>query len=397
MSTKAILEISGLGFKKHSVAGNGLDAINDGKATVATQNVLGMYLPDAIATLPGADGTNYVVTANEGDTRSYPCILGGTDTTKIEDEDQKISSIFDSTDTSITAVKDAVGSLVVTPFAPATARAIAVTGSTKVKTAYSFGTRSFSVWRPANVEGVDAMEQMWDSGDFLETLVATENAAGYNSDWNTTNGGPNALESRSTKKGPEVEGVAVGSAYGTQWIVVGMERDGGIALFNGNDPLKPVFVDYINTSVREGNLIAGKATASAGDVSPEGIMFVSPEDSPTGSALVVVSYELSGTVGIYEIPSKLPTAPRSLKAKATAGKIALSFTAPAALGWKGAVTGYKASCTSPKGKLSKTGTSTKISITVPAAKRNAAFKCTITPTSVDGNGAKSSVVSVKSK
>jgi len=397
VATKSILEISGLGFKKHSVAGNGLDAINDGKATVATQNVQGMYLPDAIASLKGADGTNYGVTANEGDGRSYPCVLGGTDTSKIEDEDAKISSIFDSTDTSITAVKDAVGSLVVTPFAPATARAIAVTGSTKVKTAYSFGTRSFSVWRPANVEGVDTMEQMWDSGDLLETLTAQLNPSGYNSDWNTTNGGPNALESRSAKKGPEVEGIAVGSAYGSQWIVVGMERDGGIALFNGDDPLKPVFVDYINTSVREGNLIAGKAMSTAGDVSPEGIMFVSPEDSPTGSALVVVSYELSGTVGIYEIPSKLPTAPRSVKAKATAGKIALSFTAPAALGWKGAVTGYMASCTSPKGKLSKTGTSTKISITVPAAKRNAAFKCTITPTSVDGNGAKSAVVSVKSK
>jgi hypothetical protein len=397
VATKAILEISGLGYKNHSVAGKGLDAINDGTATVANQNVQGMYLPDAIASLKGADGTNYVVTANEGDSRSYPCVLGGTDTTKIEDEDAKISSIFDSTDTAITAVSKAVGSLVVTPFAPATARAIAVTGSTKVKTAYSFGTRSFSVWRPANVEGVDTMEQMWDSGDFLETLVAKENAAGYNSDWNTTNGSPNALESRSTKKGPEVEGVAVGSAYGTQWIVVGMERDGGIALFDGNDPLKPVFVDYINTSVREGNLIAGKAMSTAGDVSPEGIMFVSPEDSPTGSALVIVSYELSGTVGIYEIPSKLPTAPRSVKAKATAGKIALSFTAPAALGWKGAVTGYKATCSSPKGKLTKTGTSTKISITVPAAKRNAAFKCTITPTSVDGNGAKSSVISVKSK
>ena len=397
VATKSILEISGLGFKKHSDAGKGLDAINDGVAKVENQNVLGMYLPDAIASLKGADGTNYVVTANEGDSRSYPCVLGGTDTTKIEDEDAKISSIFDSTDTAITAVSKAVGSLVVTPFAPATARAIAVTGSTKVKTAYSFGTRSFSVWRPANVEGVDTMEQMWDSGDFLETLVAKENPAGYNSEWNTTNGSPNALESRSAKKGPEVEGVAVGTAYGTQWIVVGMERDGGIALFDGNDPLKPVFVDYINTSVREGNLIAGKTTATAGDVSPEGIMFVSPEDSPTGSALVVVSYELSGTVGIYEIPSKLPTAPRSVKAKATAGKIALSFTAPAALGWKGAVTGYKATCSSPKGKLTKTGTSTKISITVPAAKRNAAFKCTITPTSVDGNGAKSSVISVKSK
>jgi hypothetical protein len=356
-----------------------------------------MYLPDAIATLTGADGTNYVVTANEGDSRSYPCILGGTSTTTIQDEDQKISSIYDSTDTTITAVKDAVGSLVVTPFAPATARAIAVTSSTKVKTAYSFGTRSFSVWRTANVEGVDTMEQMWDSGDLFETLTAQLNPNGYNSDWNTSNGAPNALESRSTKKGPEVEGIAVGSAYGSQWIVVGMERDGGIALFNGDDPLKPVFVDYINTSVREGNLVAGKTSATAGDVSPEGIMFVSPQDSPTGSALVIVSYELSGTVGIYEIPRKTPSAPRSIKATATKGKIALSFKTPAALGWTGAITGYKASCTSPKGKLSKTGTSKKITITVPAAKRNAAFKCTVTATSVDGIGTKSSVISVRSK
>jgi hypothetical protein len=176
-----------------------------------------------------------------------------------------------------------------------------------------------------------------------------------------------------------------------------MERDGGIALFNGDDPLKPELVDYINTSERAGNIVTGKATATAGDVSPEGIMFVSPEDSPTGSALVVVSYELSGTVGIYEIPRKAPSAPRSVKAVATAGKIALSFKSPTSLGWAGEVTGYKATCTSPKGKLSKSGTSKKISITVPAAKRNAAFKCSITATSVNGNGAKSSVISVKSK
>jgi hypothetical protein len=397
MATKSILEISGLGYKDHSVAGNGIDAVANGVSVGALQNVSGMYLPDAVATLTGVDGTNYLVTANEGDARSYACLLGGTSTTTLESEDLKISSIYDSTDTTISAVKTAVGSLVVTPFAPATARAIAVTSSTKITKAYSFGTRSFSVWRPANVEGVDTMERVWDSGDLFETLASRLNPDGYNSDWNTTTGLPNAIESRSTKKGPEVEGIAVGSAYGTQWIAVGMERDGGIALFNGDDPLKPELVDYINTSERAGNIVTGKATATAGDVSPEGIMFVSPEDSPTGSALVVVSYELSGTVGIYEIPRKAPSAPRSVKAVATAGKIALSFKSPTSLGWAGEVTGYKATCTSPKGKLSKSGTSKKISITVPAAKRNAAFKCTITATSVNGNGAKSSAISVRSK
>jgi len=397
MATKSISNFSGLGYKDHSKAGNGLDAIANGISVGSLQSVNGMYQPDAIATLTGADGTNYLVTANEGDARSYPCVLGGTDKTKIQDEDAKISSIFDSTDTAITAVKNVVGSLVVTPFAPASSVAEVVTSSTKVTKAYSFGTRSFSVWQPANTEGIDTMVQVWDSGDMLEILTSQLNPNGYNSDWNTTTGLPNAVESRSAKKGPEVEGIAVGSAYGTQWIVVGMERDGGIALFNGNDPLNPVFVDYINTSVREGNLVTGKATATAGDVSPEGVMFVSPQDSPTGSALVIVSYELSGTVGIYEIPRKLPSAPRSVKATATKGKIALSFKAPAALGWKGAVTGYKATCTSPKGKLSKSGTSTKMSITVPAAKRNVAFKCTITATSADGTGTKSSVISVRSK
>jgi len=397
MASKSISEISGLGAKDHSVAGKGLDALANGTAAVAVQNVKGMYLPNGIASLKGSDGTSYVVTANEGVSRSYPCLLGGTSTTAVESEAQPISGIYDSTDSAITAVNTAVGSLTATPFAPATARAIQVTASTKIKTAYSFGSRSISVWTPANVDGVDTMNQVWDSGDQLETKSAQLNAAGYNSDWNTTTGAANASDSRSTQKGPEPAGVVVGNAYGMQWLVVGMKGDGGLALYDATNPLAPVFTDYINTANRAGNIVTGKATAAAGDVSPKGLEFVAPEDSPTGSALVIASYEQSGTVGIYEIPNLLPSAPRSVKATATKGKIALSFKAPASPGWKGAVTGYKASCTSAKGKLSKTGTSTKISITVPAAKRNTSFKCTISATSVDGFGLKSAVVSVTSK
>ena len=397
MTSKSISEISGLGAKDHSVAGKGLDAIANGTAAVANQNVKGMYLPDGIATLKGSDGTNYVVTANEGVSRSYPCLLGGTSTTAVESEAQPISGIYDATDSAITAVNTAVGALTATPFAPATARAIQVTASTKIKTAYSFGSRSISVWSPANVDGVDTMNQVWDSGDQLETKTAQFNAAGYNSDWNTTSGAANASDSRSTQKGPEPAGVVVGNAYGMQWLVVGMKGDGGLALYDASNPVAPVFTDYINTSIRAGNIVTGKATATAGDVSPKGLEFVAPEDSPTGSALVIASYEQSGTVGIYEIPNLLPSAPRSVKATASKGKIALSFKAPASPGWKGAVTGYKASCTSPKGELSKTGTSTKLSITVPATKRNTSFKCTISATSVDGYGVKSAVISVNSK
>jgi hypothetical protein len=397
MATKTISEISGLNTKNHSVAGKGLDAISNSTPTIATQTVNGMYLPDAIASLKGADGSEYVVTANEGDARSYACLLGGTSTTTLESEDAKLSSVYDSTNAGITAVKDAVGSLVVTPFAPATARAIQVTSSTKVTTAYSFGSRSFSIWRTANVEGIDTMEQVWDSGDQLEKLTAELNPAGFNSDWNTSTGAINDKDTRSTKKGPEPEGVAVGRAYGTQWIVVGMEREGGLALYNGDDPLNPVFVDYINTSNRAGNLVSGKATATAGDVSPEGIMFVSPDESPTGTALVIVSYELSGTVGIYEIPRKHPTAPRSLKAKASAGKITFDFKGPQFRGWTDKVTGYVATCSSSKGKVTGTSTGGRLIVKVPAAKRNTTFKCAIAAKTSNGKSTSAAIVSVRSK
>ena len=397
MATKTITEFSGLGSKDHSVAGKGLDAVADGVAKVATQNVRGLYLPDGIATLKGKDGTTYVATANEGDARSYPCLLGGTDPAVNESEDMKLSSVYDSTDATITSVKDAVGSLVVTPFAPATARAIQVTSSTKVKNAYSFGSRSVSIWRPANVEGVDTMDQVWDSGDQLETLTAQYNALGYNSDWNTTGGGPNAIESRSTKKGPEPEGVTVGNAYGIQWMVVGMERDGGLALYDATDPLNPMFIDYINTANRAYNIITGKDTGAAGDVSPEGLMFVSPDESPTGTALVIASYELSGTVGIYEIPPMNPTAPRSVKATAAKGKITLTFKTPAKPGWSGDIVSYKATCSSSKGKVSGTSSTRKISITVPSNKRSATYKCSVTPISQLGKGTASTAVSIAAK
>ncbi len=47
---------------------------------------------------------------------------------------------------------------------------------------------------------------------------------------------------------------------------------------------------------------------SAGDVSPEGVLFLEADQSPTGKPMVVVSYELSGSVAFFEV-----TAPGSSK------------------------------------------------------------------------------------
>ena len=61
----------GLGFKDHSLAGNGFDASDkDDVIDIKTWNVLGVYQPDAIAMFE-ANSNTYVVTANEGDGRDY--------------------------------------------------------------------------------------------------------------------------------------------------------------------------------------------------------------------------------------------------------------------------------------------------------------------------------------
>jgi len=395
MATKSVLAISGLNYKKHADPNKGLDAISDKTPLVVSQNVLGMYQPDGIATLVGPDGTEYLVTANEGDAREYPCLLGGTDASKAEGEEMKLSSAADSTDATITALGKVIGSLGVTPFAPSNPRLSTITSSTKVKVAHAFGARSFSIWQPAvGTEGTDTMTQVWDSGQQLENLVADRRPLYFNADWDTSTGAIKAVDARSTKKGPEPEGVAVGKAYGKTWIAVGMERDGGVALYDASNPLAPVFVDYINTSVPAGNLT--RILEPAGDVSPEGILFVSEEESPTGAALVVVSFELSGTVAIYEIPRKTPSKIERVTTKVEAGKVKLGFKKPATAGWNSDMT-YQLKCSSSRGALVASSSTNKLIATVPTSLRGVTATCEVFAKTSLGRGAKGNKFEVKLK
>ncbi|MGZ8804516.1 MAG: choice-of-anchor I family protein, partial [Microbacterium sp.] len=71
-----VTEIMPLGFKDHSVAGNGLDASDRDPRNAPTFNVktypglYGMYMPDALAVY-SAGGQTYLVSANEGDAREW--------------------------------------------------------------------------------------------------------------------------------------------------------------------------------------------------------------------------------------------------------------------------------------------------------------------------------------
>jgi hypothetical protein len=69
-------------------------------------------------------------------------------------------------------------------------------------------------------------------------------------------------------------------------------------LFNVGNPRAPKFVDYISTVNWAGSSLG---SSSAGDISPEGILFVEAKNSPSKKPLVIVSYEVSGTVAIFEL------------------------------------------------------------------------------------------------
>lgn len=266
-----------LGLKDHSAEGNGLDGSNeDGGINIATYPVLGMFLPDAIYAFE-TGGEGYLITANEGDARDYVNPDNEDETffseeTRIEDVTLD-PEVFEDPD----AILSAIGRLKITT----------TLGNEdddeEYEALYSFGARSFTIW---DLEG----NFVSDSGDALERFSAILAPDLFNID----SGLASEFDSRSDDKGPEPEAVVVGEVDGTVLAFVGMERLGGIMIFDVTDPTAPSFIQWANNA----NPYDEEAP---GDVSPEGLLFVSAEESPTGAPLLIVSNELSGTVTIYSI------------------------------------------------------------------------------------------------
>ena len=149
----------------------------------------------------------------------------------------------------------------------------------------AFGTRSFSIWDAAG-------NQVFDSGDDLEWITALQ----FPTRFNASNSN-NTRDNRSDDKGPEPEGVAIGKVAGRTYAFIALERIGGIVVYDVSDPGNPTFVTYENNR----NLDAAGVTPAAGDLGPEGIIFIKEDESPNGRPLVVIGNEISGTTTVFEI------------------------------------------------------------------------------------------------
>ena len=304
-------DLVGLGYKDHSLAGNGLDASDrDDAINITTYPVLGMFQPDAIASFE-VDGEVYVITANEGDAREYEFEnAAGEDEISFAEEERVKDLDLDPTafpNANELQEDENLGRLTVTTTQGD------VDGDGDFDQLYAFGTRSISIFD-------DKGNLVWDSGDALEKITADllpEDA------FNSTNDESDSFDSRSDAKGPEPEGVTVGVVNGRIYAFVGLERVGGVVTYDVTDPTAPVFVDYVNprdfsVEFDEDNL---EDFPLAGDLGPEGLLFIDGGSNTTGSPLVVVTNEISGTTRIYKVEEDAASVPEPATA---AGLIAIA-------------------------------------------------------------------------
>ena len=267
IDARRFTQLLALGFKDHRLAENAFDASDrDGGIHILNWPVFAMYQPDAIAAFEYRGGT-FLLTANEGDSRP-------------SEETRVASEALDLTSFPNAAILQApanVGRLRITNLRGDTDQ------DGDFDELYAFGGRSFSIWSAAG-------DLVSDSGDTFERVTAAAVPDLFNSNGDS----PITFDTRSDDKGSEPEGLVVGKAFGRSYVFIGLERVGGVMVFDVTNPYKPAFVRYVHTH-EIGTPLAQR------DVSPEGLLFVKAEESPNGNPLLIVSHEISGTITIFEV------------------------------------------------------------------------------------------------
>jgi DNA-binding beta-propeller fold protein YncE len=262
----AVLDISGgvftsvlpLGFKDHNLPRNSIDVFRNGKAELATRNLYGVYMPDGIAAVT-IQGKTYVLSANEGDAREWGSGDNAYTDVAAFSIDGNRMDVLDN------AKKDGL----------------------EENKKYLYGARSFSIWDTSN----GTAKLVYDSGNEFETLTAAFFPENFNA--SHTN---NDLDSRSGRKGPEPEYVETLRIGNRTYAIIGLERIGGIMVYDISNPESPAFYDYINT--RD---FSKSALAEMGDLGPEGICAVAAANSPSRKPLIFVANEVSGTIAVFEM------------------------------------------------------------------------------------------------
>lgn len=257
LAKKNVTDIDSVGFEDYSKVKVDLNKGDKKYKPDNYDNLKGIRMPDGIA-LTSIDGTDYLLTANEGDSREWGK-YNNENKSKMSPDGKKFDknvTWFDSKD------YDGLDSRV----------------------DYVFGGRSFTMLKVTD----EGLEEVFDSGSDFEAKTAE-----YLPEYFNTSNDELETEDRSGKKGPEPETVTVGRVGDKTYAFVTMERIGGVIAYDVTDPEKVSFVNYINSRDFSDKIGA--------DDSPEGLKFVEASKSPTGNALLLAACEVGGTLAAYEL------------------------------------------------------------------------------------------------
>ena len=285
------VELKALGFKDWSDLQIDASDKDGGVNFKSYPGLYGMYQPDTISSFSWK-GANFIVSANEGDAREYffdvtdeaDCAAkGGLD---YDENDGCLAYIDESRVEDLTLAAnfdylnnddDDIGRLKVST----------VKGNTnddgQYESLYAYGARSFTIWDSNGLV-------VFDSGDDIGRITASVHGEAFNNNEDENEG-----DTRSDDKGAEPEALTIGTIDERTFAFIGLERMGGIMVYDITNPYDVQFEDYFyNRGVIEGADITG-------DLAPEGMVFVPAEQSATGEPLLIIGNEISGSIAVWQI------------------------------------------------------------------------------------------------
>ncbi len=274
LGNNSISALGALGFKDYSTGNNKMDASNRSSAVdIRNWPVFGMYQPDAIKAFE-VNGNVYIATANEGDARDYDA---WSEEERVEDLDLDPTAFPNAANLQM---EDSLGRLNITTTLGDT------DGDGDYDEIYSYGGRGFSIWD-------ENLNLVWDSEDqFAQTLFSL-----YPNEFNSNNDDNDSQKSRSDDKASEPEAIEIAEINGFTIAFIGLERMGGIMVYDITDPTNPSFISYF--LYRDFTVDADDI--NAGDLGPEDIKFISADKSPNGEMMLAIANEVSGTLSLYAI------------------------------------------------------------------------------------------------
>eukprot|EP01023_Acetabularia_acetabulum_P001203 TRINITY_DN1044_c0_g1_i2.p1 TRINITY_DN1044_c0_g1~~TRINITY_DN1044_c0_g1_i2.p1 ORF type:complete len:603 (+),score=198.17 TRINITY_DN1044_c0_g1_i2:133-1941(+) len=331
-----ITDVKGFGYKAWGEDGFSLDASDkDGAINMMPWSIRGLFTPDISAVFTHA-GVEYIVTANEGDskelfpdsngvTEEWTEEISGSDLVDLVTDMELQMALNDSAMLGRLAFSNVDG-------APAGGADTAL---------YTYGGRSVSIWEAATLKLV------WDSADILETIHkdkyqdifnmdASDEFCPLPSDYaqygstqaeivaairaeieaNTTadpdyevpeefealvNGPADGFDARSDNKGPEPESVVVGMVGEKRILFVGNERTSTIVMFDITDPTSPTLIGDSFDGAIAGNWWDQLVAGTVAPIDPEGLLFISGDTFPTGDDIVMIASAVSGALYLYKV------------------------------------------------------------------------------------------------